>query len=154
MKLTPEKSIGYLIRNAGRAIRNRVTLNLRTVGVNLTMEQGAVLIMLGLRGQMSQKALAEFLGKDKTTIARIIDVMEKRSLLVRVQGEADKRVKMLVITQKGKEHRDLVEKAVLKTIGEATDGIPQKEVEKAMEVLKKVSQNLEHLPSEEAPPCN
>ncbi len=143
MILRPEDSIGYLIAQAGRATRNRAGQNIKAMGVDLTMEQGVILMVMGGRSQMSQSELTEFLGKDKSTIARVVDGMEKRTLLVRVQSETDKRKRTLVLTQKGKEERAPIEKAIIKTIKEGTAGIPQEDVAKCMQVLKLITANMD-----------
>lgn len=136
------ESIGFLIRQAGRVLRNRVQHEIRSAGLNYTMEQGAILMRAGLNEGMTQQALADFLEKDKTTIARIINAMEKSSLIVRVADKEDKRSKGIYLTQKGKEIRASFQKAILKTINEATSGVKQEDLAITKQVLQTINKNL------------
>lgn len=142
MNFNPVESIGFLIRNAGRLLRNRVHHEIRGMGLNYTMEQGSILMRVGLKEGSTQQELAEFLEKDKTTIARIVNSMEKSSLIVRVSNKEDKRSKGIYLTQQGKEIRASFVQAIQKTLEEATQGIAEEDIETTKKVLINIHKNL------------
>lgn len=90
----------------------------------------------------SQTELAEFLGKDKTTVVRLIHTMEKSILVVRVPSKEDKRINLIYLTQKGKGVQQEVMKCIQQTLARALDGISTKDEETAKKVLKDMHKNL------------
>lgn len=108
----------------------------------MTMEQGGIILCLWHKEGASQVDVASMLGKDKTTIARLLDGMEKASLVVRVPSETDKRIKLLYLTQKGKEVKDVIYSSIQDTIREATAGIDAEKIESCKEVLRGMFENL------------
>ena len=61
---------------------NRFNQNLEKFGHDVTCEQFAVLDALWKKDGQTQKELAECTYKDKTSIARLVDGMWKRKLVV------------------------------------------------------------------------
>lgn len=142
MKFTPGNSLGFLVKQAGRALRSRVHQKIKARGYDITMEQGGVLMRLWMKDGQSQMEIGQFLGKDKTTMARVLDVMEKTLLVVRIPSKEDKRSKLIYLTRKGKETREVVTLSLKETIDEAVEGVPENEVEICKEVLRKVIENI------------
>jgi MarR family transcriptional regulator, transcriptional regulator for hemolysin len=55
------------------------------------------------REEVIQKDMAEMLGKDKSTILRLIDSLESKELVRRVADTKDRRKNYLMVTKKGEE---------------------------------------------------
>ena len=77
-----EESLGYVIGRAGRAMANRLNQNFEKAGYDVTCEQWAVLMSLWHKNGQSQKELASITCKDKTSITRLLDGLEKKNLVV------------------------------------------------------------------------
>ena len=137
-----EESLGYLIGLARRALVNRINHDLGKAGHDVTCEQGAILMNLWKKNGQSQKELADSSCKDKTSVTRLIDGMEKRNLVVRIADKKDGRQKLIYLTNKGKELQKKVIESLHKTIDEAQQGISVRHLEACKGVLKKVAQNL------------
>lgn len=142
MKFNPQDTIGFLTRQAFFGIKNSINQKLRDYGFEFSMEQGGVLMRLWMKDGQSQVELTEFLGKDKTTIARLINNMEKSSLVVRIPSKTDKRINLIYLTTKGKEVQKAVMESLQKTIKEALQGIKKEEEEITKKVLKQMYSNL------------
>lgn len=142
--LNPDNFIGYLIKSSGRAFANEVNSKIKELGLPMTVEQVGIIFRLFFHPGQTQKDMAEFFLKDKTTIARIIGTMEKNSLLVRVPSETDKRINLLYLTNKGKDVQGVLAKVALETSDKAKAGIDEKELEIAKKVLKQIRENLEN----------
>ena len=54
-------------------------------------------------GQLSQKALAEMLGKDKSAMVNIINLLTKKGFVFRENNPNDRREQLLKVTEKAKE---------------------------------------------------
>jgi MarR family transcriptional regulator for hemolysin len=93
-------------------------------------------------GELTQNALAEILGKDKSIIVKIIDTLTEKGFVYRQKNPADRRQHLLGVTDKAK-------KAVPHIITEfehmnqsASKGIPAQEMEVFENVLNKMKENL------------
>lgn len=72
-----------------------------------TRGQGRVLAMLKLQPEMSSKDLAYLLGIRQQSLNELLNKLEKNGYISRAQSEADKRVIMIKLTEKGKqEHQE------------------------------------------------
>jgi DNA-binding MarR family transcriptional regulator len=78
----------------------------------LTTPQAATLFIVGPGDGLAMSALAEHLMCDASNVTGIVDKLETRGLLKRVPGE-DRRVKVLVLTDAGKQLREDVREQLL-----------------------------------------
>lgn len=141
--MDPENFIGYLIKSSARGFTNQVNQQIKLLGLPLTVEQVGIIFKLTLSPGVTQKDLADFFVKDKTTIARVVTVMEKNALVQRVPCESDKRVNRLYITKKGKELHGVLANVALAAGEKATKDISEQELSICKTVLLKIKQNLE-----------
>ena len=72
-------------------------------GVGINKEQLLILKHLIHKDGLVQNDLAHITEKDKTTLTRLINKMEEKSLLKRVQSEEDNRCNRIFITDLGRE---------------------------------------------------
>ena len=91
---------------------------------------------------ISQKNISEYSGKDKTSVTKIIDTLEKKNLVVRVADQLDHRVKRVVLSNKGRELFLNVMPVMSQTRDELRNGISDKEIESLKIVLNKIYKNL------------
>lgn len=137
-----EESLGYVVGRARRAIANRLNHNFETAGHDVTCEQWAILMNLSRKDRQSQRELADCSCKDKTSITRLLDGLERRSLVVRTHGTQDARQKIIQLTPQGKKLQAQLLRLVKQTLLEAQAGIKAGEIAACKEVLKRISQNL------------
>ena len=137
-----EESLGYIIGRTGRAMANRLNQNFEKAGYPVTCEQWAVLMNLWRKNGQSQKDLAGVTCKDKTSITRLIDGMEKRNLVVRIPDRKDGRQKLIYLTNQGKELQQKLLVLVQKTLQEAQSAVSPRNLKICKDVLRQVAQNL------------
>ena len=137
-----EDSLGYVIGRAGRALANRLNHNFEKSGHDVTCEQWAILTNLWQNNGQNQKDLAGVSCKDKTSITRLIDGLEKKSLVVRTPDKSDARHKLIYLTNKGKALQQELVFIVQKTLVEAQSGVHPKNLEICKNVLRQVARNL------------
>lgn len=70
---------------------------------DITPEQFGVLNNLVAHVGISQKALAELISKDQTSIGKTIDRLENKKLITRTVDPADRRAVLLHLTAKGQD---------------------------------------------------
>ena len=77
----------------------------RVMKLGVTRVQWIALYYLGKEEFISQKELAEKMNIKESSVARLLDRMERDGLVERVKNENDKRVTNLRLTDKGKQYR-------------------------------------------------
>ena len=90
----------------------------------------------------SQKELGEMCLKDKTNITRIIDALEEKNLVVRVEDQIDHRIKRVVLTNAGKQLFYDVLPIMEKTREEVRANISDNDIDIFKSVLSKILKNL------------
>ena len=73
---------------------------------DLTPMQGHAIRVLDPDQPLAMSALAEQLVCDASNVTGIVDKLESRGLIARQGAEGDRRIKMLVVTDKGRQLRD------------------------------------------------
>ena len=66
----------------------------------LTLQEANALRMISHTKQLSQQHLADLLGEDKSQITRMVNRLEKEGYVTRKPGTEDKRVKLVLPTEK------------------------------------------------------
>ena len=135
-------NLGMLIRSAHNSMTERFVRNVMNSGLNISMDQWMVLGPIWQLQSPSQKELGEICLKDKPNISRIIDSLEKKSLVVRVSDQIDHRIKRVVLTKAGKQLFYDVLPIMEKTREEVRGSIPEEEIEVFKKVLSKIIENL------------
>jgi DNA-binding MarR family transcriptional regulator len=137
-----DDSIGYLINRASRFIRRRMNAALAAAGHTITGEEWAVLVHLWHADGQPQQHLADTLHKDKTTMTRLINGLEKQNLVARVPDQADRRQKLIYLTAQGRALEGDVIPLAVGVLGEAQRGIPPAQVALCKDVLRMIYANL------------
>lgn len=73
--------------------------------LGVTRVQWIALYYLGREESISQKELADRMNVKESSIARLLDRMERDELVERIKNENDKRITNLRLTDKGKKYR-------------------------------------------------
>lgn len=109
--------------------------------MDITPEQWTVLLYLWQKDGVTQQELCNATFKDKPSMTRLIDNMERLNLVVRISSKTDRRINLIHLTRIG---RDLEEKSryvANKTLKEALRGLSVEELKISQEVLRKVFSN-------------
>lgn len=135
----------FITGKASTAIARRLQKNFKQAGIEITIEQWSVLYHLWKEDAISQQQLCESTFRDKPSITRLVDNLEKLKLVKRVASKNDRRINLIVLT---KESRELEEKSMQvanQTLNESLEGVSEKDIERAKKVLQKVYDNLAKL---------
>jgi MarR family transcriptional regulator, organic hydroperoxide resistance regulator len=128
---------------ASTAINRRLHRNFRANDIALTPEQWLVLQYLSLKDGISQQELANITYKDQPSITRLLDNLEKHSLIARLADRMDKRSNLIHITKAGQIIHHKARVIVLQTMQKALNGIAEDEIHAGEKTLKKIFKNLE-----------
>jgi DNA-binding MarR family transcriptional regulator len=137
-----ESSLGYLINRASRAIRKVFNARLEAGNYPVTGEQWAVLVHLWERDGRPQFELADVLGKDKTTMTRFIDGLEKRNLVVRIADQQDRRQNRVYLTPLGKSLEAPTKAVALDVLNTATADVSGEDMAACKRALDRIYETL------------
>ena len=135
-------NLGLLIRSAHNSMTERFVQNVFNSGLDISMDQWMILGPIWQLGSPSQKELGEICFRDKPSITRIIDSLEKKSLVVRVPDQIDHRIKRVILTNAGKQLFYDVLPIMERTREEVRGNIPEEEIQIFKNVLSKIIKNL------------
>lgn len=133
---------GHLIRRC-----NQISIGLffdEMADYKITPIQYAILALLSKNGEADQITLAGCAAVNRTTMGDVADRLETRNLIARKINPADRRVKLLAITEKGTDLLDEIDAHVNKVQERLLQPLCLEEREVFIEMLKRVvSENNE-----------
>ena len=136
------ESLGYLAHEASGAIRKRIGRELARKKYPIKAEQFAALVYIWDEDGQPQRALAEKLYRDKTTVARLVSGIESLGLIQRKPGPEDAREKRVFLTASGRRLMTKVTELVQEILEVAEKGIDPREMRICKDVLRRVRKNL------------
>lgn len=95
-----ERDVEALVR-ASRALVGVAARSLARLPADLTLPQVRALVVLSTRGPTTAGALAEALGVHPSSLTRLVDRLERRRLVRRQPGAADRRAVVVAVTPQG-----------------------------------------------------
>jgi DNA-binding MarR family transcriptional regulator len=127
---------------ANTALARRLQKYFRENGLDLTVEQWSVLVHLWKQDGVSQQELCVKTSRDKPSITRLIDNMEKQGLVQRVASPDDRRINLVTLTDAARNMRDLSMQLAHQTLLDGLEGISAEDIEVTRRVLTQVYENL------------
>lgn len=135
-------TLGCITTQAALSARAFLSRRLEDNGIDMTIEQFKVMVVLWKEKSSTQQNIADFVGKDKTSVTRLIAGLEKRSLIQRSTDKTDKRCNLVTLTLQG----IALEIPTMSVLSEASayvhKNIDPKELEITLRVLQTMCQTL------------
>ncbi len=132
----------FITGKASTAIARRLQKKFNEAGISVTIEQWSVLYHLWKADGMSQQELCNATFRDKPSITRLVDNLEKLGLVKRVAHDKDRRVNNIFLTKEALKLEEETMGLAEETLNEALAGVSQKDIEMCKEVLQRVYDNL------------
>ena len=141
-QFTKGELYSFITGKASTAIARRLQKKLNASGLNLTIEQWSVLYHLWKEDGKSQQELCNATFRDKPSITRLVDNLEKLNLVKRVASENDRRINLIYLTKQAQKLQEQTMELAEKTLNEALTGVPIEQIEVCKQVLQIVYDNL------------
>ena len=132
----------FITGKASTAIGRRLQKNFKDANVEITIEQWSVLYHLWKQDGISQQELCNATFRDKPSITRLVDNLEKLNLVKRVASENDRRINKIFLTKQSLKLQEQTMELAEETLNEALDTVPPEKIEVCKEVLQIVYDNL------------
>ena len=111
--------------------------------INLTPEQFLVMDWLWKEQSISQQRIAELIQKDKNSVTKFIDSLEKKNLVFRTVDKVDRRINKIELTKEGADLESLATIVAIDFMNDVVKGIDEKDLKTFVRVLLQMRENME-----------
>ncbi len=132
----------FITGKASTAIARRLQKKFNNAGLNITIEQWSVLYHLWKKEGISQQEICNATFRDKPSITRLVDNLEKLNLVKRVASENDRRINLIYLTKDAQKLQEETMAIADETLNEALEKVPTDKIDICKEVLQIVYDNL------------
>ena len=139
------RRVGTTIYHTGMVARALSSQKFVEKGFDLTPEQFLILDLVQEKGELYQRQICEITLKDRSNVARLIKILEEKSLIQREQSSNGRRIYKITATEKGKEVRDAIKPTALEVRHLLMNGITQDDLKITLATLNKVYENARPL---------
>ena len=136
------KEITVELHLTGCKLKQYIAIMLRQKDVPLTPEQFMLIDLLWNQGEMSQQELADQLHKDKNSVTKLVDAIERKGFVVRRQNISDRRSNTLVLTEKAESLKADAKQKGIDILDQMLEGISEEEIRTFLTTLRKLSLNM------------
>jgi DNA-binding MarR family transcriptional regulator len=136
------KEVAVELNLTGCKLKQFIAAKLRQENVPLTPEQFLLIDLLWNQGSMSQQQLADQMHKDKNSVTKLVDAIERKGFVYRQQNASDRRSNTLVLTEKALELRDHAKQKGISILDEMLEGISEAELKSFLSTLNKLNVNM------------
>jgi len=136
-----EKTIDFHIKWAWHSISRMY--NAYAARFDTTMAMGYVLLNIDIEEGTPATKIAPLLGMEPRSLVRMLKTLEERGFITREVSENDKRFVRIMLTDLGKEKRELAREGVLSFNNMVREKIPLDKLVIFLEVIKDINKLVE-----------
>ncbi len=137
------KEIAVYVNILNSRIKKNFFDELQANGINVTPEQYLVLDILWEQQSLSQQNIADIIQKDKNSVTKIIDSLEKKSLVTRVVDENDRRINKIELTDEGLALEKITTDVAINFMNDVIQSIDTQDLDTFVKVMLQMKANLE-----------
>ena len=137
------KEIAVYVNILNSRIKKCFFDRLQENGINITPEQYLVLDILWEKQSLSQQNIADIIQKDKNSVTKIIDSLEKKDLVQRVVDKNDRRINKIELTEEAVALEKITTEVAINFMNDVVKGIDNQELDNFVNVMRKLKNNLE-----------
>jgi len=133
----------YSLESAIKAYRRFAQARLSAAGIDITIDQWLVLKTIHESADVTLQQVGAAVFKDFGSVTRIVQLLERKGLLLRKPHPTDGRRSELALTSAGESVIRTVEPLAQANRRQALDGIDAEEVARLRAVLKRITANCD-----------
>lgn len=111
--------------------------------INLTPEQYLVMDILWDADVLSQQAIADIIQKDKNSVTKFIDSLEKKGLVYRAVNKEDRRVNNIIVSEEGRKLKTKTTEVAIKMMRNVLDNIKEEDLVAFDKVMMQIKDNID-----------
>jgi MarR family transcriptional regulator, organic hydroperoxide resistance regulator len=137
-----ENALPFLLHGLYQRIRGATYREFNQHGLELTPEQWIVLARLWQRDGRTVSELSESTLRDKPTMSRILDSMEKGGLVTRTVDSKDARTRIVLLTRLGKSLQKKLVPIAKSIVHRLEANVPEADLLTTRRTLRRLFENL------------
>ena len=111
--------------------------------INLTPEQYLVMDILWDAEVLSQQAIADIIQKDKNSVTKFIDSLEKKGLVYRQVNKTDRRVNNIVVSEEGMKLKTRTTEVAIGMMRKVLKDIKEEDLIAFDKVMNQIKDNID-----------
>ncbi|WP_269931981.1 MarR family winged helix-turn-helix transcriptional regulator [Aminobacter sp. HY435] len=135
-------TFGFIVNDLARIIRAEMDRRATDAGLGLTTGEGRVLLNVRRTGAIRQNLLAERLGIEAMTLSGVLDRLEGKGYVERQADPADRRAKLITLTEAGNAVVTGIEPITAAIRADAASGIDADDWQRLLAALRTARDNL------------
>lgn len=144
------KRIAVMLNLVHFKFKRNVAITFEKYGFDITPEQFLILDSLWDDNKgLSQQQIACIVMKDKNSVSKLIDGLEKKGLIVRIPDKADRRQNIVKVTDKALKISEEIQEVAMLAVDNIISGIDEKDMDTFINVLSLISENMDRLAEEQ-----
>ncbi|WP_213214833.1 MarR family winged helix-turn-helix transcriptional regulator [Roseibium polysiphoniae] len=132
----------HWVNRLGFLSRGELTARFREAGHTVSAEEWALLIVLWEKGPQTPGDLASVTFKDRTTVTRLIDTMERKGFVTRSEDLRDRRRSIIDVSRYGAELKGSLIPIAKALLAQAIAGVSSEELETTTRTLRKITETM------------
>ncbi len=136
------KEIAVVLNLTGCKLKQYIASRLRQLAVPLTPEQFLLIDLLWNHGEMSQQQLADLMQKDKNSVTKLVDAIERKGFAVRKQNINDRRSNTVMLTEKAELIKNEAKSKGMSILDAMLENISEEELRNFLKTLHKLNHNM------------
>lgn len=116
--------------------------------INLTPEQYLVMDILWDAEVLSQQAIADIIQKDKNSVTKFIDSLEKKGLVYRAVNKNDRRINNIIVSEEGMKLKDKTTEVAVNMMGNVLKNIKEEDLIAFDKVMNQIKKNIDEAEKE------
>lgn len=136
------ETITFLITDVARLLRSEFDRRTSSAGMGLTPGEARILVSAAREGVVRQAFLAERMGVEAMTLSTYLDRLEGRGLVERVADPADRRAKLVHLTEAAEPVLEEIARIGTELRSDISASLPPMLIDEIKDGLKQVRQNL------------
>ncbi len=136
------KEIAVYLNLSACKLKQYTAAILRQNNVGLTPEQFLLIDLLWNQGSMTQQQMADAMHKDKNSITKLVDALEKKGLVIRQQDKTDRRSNKLLLTPAAEKMKSGAKECGISMLDSILSGIDEDELRSFLTTLGKITDNM------------
>ena len=113
--------------------------------INLTPEQYLVMDVLWDAEMLSQQAIADIIQKDKNSVTKFIDSLEKKGLVYRAVNKNDRRINNTIVSEEGMKLKDKTTEVAINMMSNVLKDINEDDLMTFDKVMNQMKDNIDYL---------
>lgn len=134
---------GHLLIRSAMMLRRSVSRRFKKADVSLTAEHWGLLNMLIHHEGINQTILADFMGKDKPNLTRLMDRLEEKGYARRSDDPKDRRSHRLYVRDAGRAVVEKMRPEIEAHVNDVFSGVGSEDIETFKKVLQAILRRME-----------